>query len=309
MKHNLVMSDVRFDKTAHTYELYGHQLKGVTPIVAWMFPDTYAAIPDSVLANAAAYGTGIHEKCQLYDECGIMDDHPSIKAYADLCKQNGLQHICSEYLVDDGQNIASCIDKVFENASENIVLADIKATSKLHDERVRLQLSIYAWMFEQMNGERVEKIAAIWLPNPEKNYGQPTLKYLQRLPNDTVQEIVKAYLKGEDSAKFRTLFNLPTVADGQLPANLAEVELAIVELETSIKQMEAQEKEMKAGLLKLMQENNVKKWTGEHITLTRKDGGTRITLDSKKVQNEYPEVYCNCIKESQFSESLMVKIN
>ena len=73
--------------------------------------------------------------------------------------------------------------------------------------------------------------------------------------------------------------------------------------------MEAQEKEMKAGLLKLMQENNVKKWTGEHITLTRKDGGTRITLDSKKVQNEYPEVYCDCIKESKYSESLIVKIN
>ena len=309
MKHNLVMSDVRFDKTAHTYELYGHQLKGVTPIVAWMFPDTYAAIPDRVLANAATYGTGIHEKCQLYDECGIVDDHPSVKDYAELCRMAGLQHICSEYLVDDGQNIASCIDKVFENASENIVLADIKATSKLHDERVRLQLSIYAWMYESMNGEKVEKIAAIWLPNPEKNYGQPTIKYLQRLPNDTVQEIVKAYLNGEDSAKFRTLFNLPIVADGQLPANLAEVELAIVELETSIKKMEAQEKEMKAGLLKLMQENNVKKWTGEHITLTRKDGGTRITLDSKKVQNEYPEVYCNCIKESKYSESLLVNIN
>lgn len=309
MKHNLVMSDVRFDKTAHTYELYGHQLKGVTPIVAWMFPDTYAAIPDSVLANAAAYGTGIHEKCQLYDECGIMDDSPSIKAYADLCKQNGFRHICSEYLVDDGQNIASSIDKVFEDENGSIILADIKATSKLHEERVRLQLSIYAWMYESMNGEKVEKIAAIWLPNPEKNYGTPAIKYLERLTNDTVEKIVTAYLNGEDSAQYRTMFNLPAVADGQLPANLAEVELAIVELETSIKTMEAQEKEMKAGLLKLMQENNVKKWTGEHITLTRKDGGTRITLDSKKVQNEYPEVYCDCIKESQFSESLIVKIN
>lgn len=309
MKHNLVMSDVRFDKTAHTYELYGHQLKGVTPIVAWMFPETYAGIPKSYLTSAADYGTGIHEKCQLYDECGIMDDSPSIKAYADLCQQNGLRHICSEYLVDDGQNIASSIDKVFDDEQGNIILADIKATSKLHEERVRLQLSIYAWMYEGMNGEKVEKIAAIWLPNPDKNYGTPAIKYLERLTNDTVEMIVTAYLNGEDSAPYRTMFNLPTVADGQLPANLAEVELAIVELETSIKTMEAQEKELKAGLLKLMQENNVKKWTGEHITLTRKDGGTRVTLDSKKVQNEYPDVYCDCIKESKFSESLMVKIN
>jgi predicted phage-related endonuclease len=90
---------------------------------------------------------------------------------------------------------------------------------------------------------------------------------------------------------------------------LVEVEQAIVELETSIKKMEAQEKELKAGLLELMQENNVKKWTGERITLIRKDGGTRITLDSKKVQNEYPDVYCDCIKEVKISESLMVKIN
>lgn len=303
-------SDVRFDKTAHTYELNGHRLGGVTPIVDWMFPDTYAAIPEDILQRAAAYGTKIHEACQIYDDCGIKDNHPSVNDYVRLCKDNYLQHECSEYLVDDGQNIASSIDKVFTDMRNNeVVLGDIKTTSRLHDERVRLQLSIYALLFELDNPtKKVSRICAIWLPNPEKHYGEPCIKFLERIPFDVVYDMINAYLNGESNERFRRLFNIPVVADDILPVQLADVELAIVDIEEKIKAMTEQEKQLKAGLLKLMQENNVKKWKGEHIMLTRKDGGVRITLDSAKVKKEYPDVYAECCKESSFSESLMVKV-
>lgn len=306
----LQMSDVRFDKTAHTYELNGHRLGGVTPIIDWMFPETYAAIPEDIMQRAAAYGTKIHEACQIYDDCGIKDNHPSVNDYVRLCKENCLLHVCSEYLVDDGQNVASSIDKVFEDmCNGEVVLADIKTTSRLHDERVRLQLSIYALLFELNNPTlKVSRICAIWLPNPEKHYGEPCIKYLERIPFDVVYDMLNAYLNGENNERFRSLFNIPVVADDTLPVQLADVELAIVDLEEKIKAMTEKEKELKSGLLKLMQENNVKKWTGEHITLTRKEGGTRITLDSAKVKKMYPDVFAECCKESNFSESLLVKI-
>lgn len=304
-------SNVRYYDDPHIYELNGHTLKGVTPIIDWMFPETYASIPEDIMQRAAAYGGKIHKYCELYDNSGTIDEHPSIKDYIRLCKENYLQHECSEYLVDDGKNIASRIDKVFTDMRNNeVVLGDIKTTSRLHDERVRLQLSIYAVLFELNNPTlKVSRICAIWLPNPEKHYGEPCIKYLERIPFDVVYDMLNAYLNGESNERFRRLFNIPVVADDTLPAQLADVEMAIVDLEEKIKTMTEQQKELKAGLLKLMQENNVKKWTGEHITLTRKEGGTRITLDSAKVKKMYPDVFAECCKESVISESLMVKIN
>ena len=44
-KKNLVCSPVVFNNEHHTYTLNGHTLSGVTPIVAWLFPDTYQGIP------------------------------------------------------------------------------------------------------------------------------------------------------------------------------------------------------------------------------------------------------------------------
>jgi hypothetical protein len=57
-----------------------------------------------------------------------------------------------------------------------------------------------------------------------------------------------------------------------------------------------------------MQQNNVKKWEGEHIVLTRKEASVRTTLDTAKVKSQYPDVYAACCKESKTSESLMIKI-
>ena len=44
-KKNLVCSPVVFDNEHHTYTLDGHSLSGVTPIIAWLFPDTYKGTP------------------------------------------------------------------------------------------------------------------------------------------------------------------------------------------------------------------------------------------------------------------------
>ena len=43
-KKALVSSPVVFNEEHHTYTLNGHQLSGVTPIIAWLFPDTYRGI-------------------------------------------------------------------------------------------------------------------------------------------------------------------------------------------------------------------------------------------------------------------------
>ena len=72
--------------------------------------------------------------------------------------------------------------------------------------------------------------------------------------------------------------------------------------------MEAKQKEMKAGLLSLMVEHNVKKWSSERLTITRKLDGTRESLDTAKLKKEYPDVYAECVKVSPVKGGITIKV-
>lgn len=308
------MSPVRFDALAHTYELNGHKLMGVTPIVNWVFNKTYDGISAETLARAAERGSGVHRACQLFDDCGLMDEEYTreVDAYRNICTGAGLTPLLSEYLVSDEQDLASSIDKVFRPVDGCYPLADLKATSAYHAENVTLQLSLYAWLFELQNPERkAGRLYCIWLPRDK--YGKPTLYEVQRIPGEVCECLVSDYAVGQNQEYWASKVleycpKLPTAIDGQLPANLVQAEREIARLELDIKVMTERSKELRAGLLELMQANGVKKWEGELITFTRKDGSVRTTLDTAKVKSQYPDVYAACCKESKTSESLMIKI-
>lgn len=301
----LVDSAVKFDKRAHTYEYCGHMLSGVTAIVNWMYPRTYDGISEEVLMKAAERGTAVHSMCEMYDTLGIITNDENVSEYIRLT--DGLKHIASEYLVSDEVRLASCIDKVYEDADGRCVLADIKTTSQIHEPNVRLQLSIYAWLFEQQTGINVDRIAVIWLPNPEKHYGTACMRYVDRIASEKVYDIVLAYFKGEDPGKYVT--DIAPVGDGTLPVDLSSVEVEVVKIEQQMKEMKKRSDELRKGLLELMQQYGVKKWKGEHVTLTRTEATTRQTLDSAKVKSRYPDVYRECVKESKVSESLKITLS
>lgn len=312
--NNLKMSPVIFDSLAHTYELNGHKLMGVTPIVNWVFNKTYDGISPETLARAAERGSGVHRACQLFDDCGLMDDEYTreVEAYRNICTGAGLKPLLSEYLVSDDQDLASSIDKVFRPVDGCYPLADIKATSAYHAENVALQLSLYAWLFELQNPERkAGRLYCIWLPR--EKYGKPTLYEVHRIPTDVCECLVTDFFNHVNQEYWANKVleycpKLPTAIDGQLPANLVQAEREIARLELDIKAMTERSKELRAGLLELMQANGVKKWEGELITFTRKDGSVRTTLDTAKVKSQYPDVYAACCKESKTSESLIIKI-
>lgn len=309
---NLVMSPVLFNSEEHTYALHGHKLKGVTPIVKWMFPDTYLAIPDEVLKRAADYGGLIHSKLEMYDSLGIIDEEcKPLLDYIKLKERYGIKVHLSEYLVDDGQDIASSIDKVFEPDSDGCwPLADVKTTSAIHVNNVRLQLSIYAYLFELCNpGEKAGKIYVIWLPKPQ--YGEADVMELERIPSETCKEIVRAYLAGEDSSQFADLWDIGKVKneglEEELPDDLKEVGDEIKKLLSKEKEIAARKDELKALLMEKMTEKNVRVWKSVGVTITKKAGGVRQSVDSKKLKEKHPEVYLDVLKTTNFRESIEFK--
>lgn len=314
---DLKESSVIFNEAEHTYTLNGKKLSGVTAIVKWLFPDTYTDIPESVLMKAAAHGSLIHSKCELYDTCGLGDDLPEVQEYIRLKAENSLTTEANEYLVDDGKDIASSIDVVFSKGEDGCYpLADIKTTSKIHVDNVTLQLSIYAYLFELCNkGKKAGKLYVIWLP--KEKYGKAELMPLKRVPTAACKKIIKAYLAKEDSMPYRVkYFGVETKGENTeiepieeaLPVNLKDIENKIIKLEMDLKTLDAMQKEMKAGLMALMIEHNVKKWSSDRLTITRKLDGTRESLDTAKLKKEYPDIYAECVKVSPTKGSITIKV-
>lgn len=305
---NLVESPVVFDSEHHTYTLNGHELSGVTPIIAWLFPNTYQGIPQSVLNKAAEYGSLIHSKCELADSMGIVTES-IVCDYKRIIENAGLQVAVSEYLVSDERNIASAIDKVFTDDS----LGDIKTTSKVHIPNVQVQLSIYAWLYEMQTGRTVNKLYLIWLPKPQ--YGAPELRELNRIPAEVCQHVVEVYLNGGDPVvAIMALSNFVTFeperkrVEGEIPEAMQDAVNELCMIKQQLDVLTEREKELKAVVLEAMQNAGEDKWSDDLIQFSRRGASVRESIDAKELKAKMPEVYESFKKVTKVAESLTYKV-
>ena len=303
----LVASPVVFDGEHHTYHLNGNQLSGVTPIIAWLFPDTYKGIPQSVLDEAAKHGTTVHNLCELCDSLGVADE-PLIIEYKQMIADAGLQVACSEYLVSDERYVASAIDKVLDDCS----LADIKTTSKLHVANVQLQLSIYAYLFELMNkGKQVPHLYAIWLPKPQ--YGKPAIKEVDRIPAEFCERLVAAYVMGADPKPYveeldMMGFKYEERKTGDVPEGVQPLVDELVIIKKQLDMLTEREKELKSALLTCMESNGEQKWVGDNIQISYKGSYSRESVDTKALKENEPALYEQYKKVSKVSASITYKV-
>lgn len=303
----LVASPVVFDGEHHAYHLNGNQLSGVTPIIAWLFPDTYKGIPQSVLDKAAKHGTTVHNLCELCDSLGVADE-PLIIEYKQMMADAGLQVACSEYLVSDERYVASAIDKVLDDCS----LADIKTTSKLHVANVQLQLSIYAYLFEKMNkGKQVPHLYAIWLPKPQ--YGKPAIKEVDRIPAEFCERLIAAYVMGADPKPYveeldMMGFKYEERKTGDVPEGVQPLVDELVIIKKQLDLLTEREKELKSALLTCMESNGEQKWVGENIQISYKGSYSRESVDTKALKENEPALYEQYKKVTKVSSSITYKI-
>lgn len=289
-------SQVVFSELDHTYTLDGKSLSGVTSILnRQLFADKYSGISDEVLNKAAEYGKGIHESIELYDSLGIGEDEDAVKAYIKLCQKEGLTRLDNEYLISDNDYVASSIDVVFDDCS----LADIKTTSHLDEEYVSWQLSIYAYLFEKQNPDlQANRLLAIWLP--KARYGKPKVVEVPRKPVSEIVRLIEADKAGQQY--------VPSVASTTEITIANDVVQEVIRIERELKELKDKQTELREGLLKQMQDHNIKSFKTDGLSLTRKLATTKTSLDSKMLQEKYPEIYNECLKTSEVKESLLIKI-
>ena len=305
---HLTDSRVVFDELTHTYTLDGVMLSGITPIVGWLFPGTYKDIPETVLARAAEYGTLVHKSIELSDTLGIATD-VNAEAYIKMRTEHGCGIVRNEYLVTDGERYASSIDLVMDSP-DGVVLGDIKTTSQLHRDNVRVQLSLYAYLFEMQTTIKVSKLVAVWLPKPQ--YGTPDWVEVERIPSDVCAGIMAAYYDGGDPTPWRNaigLADVPVKVDATLPIDMEKAEREIVAIEAQLKELKAKSDALRDGLLKTFEEcGRTESYDGELVRISYKAASTRETFDTAAFKKAHPDLYKEFLKYSSVKSSLIIKV-
>jgi hypothetical protein len=287
-------SRVIFNEADHTYFLDGKQLQGVTGILKRnLFTDKYSDVPESVLMKAAERGTKIHEACRMADMFGVIECDEAAR-YVALCRSENIRPIGNEYLVSDEQNYATMIDMV--DADYN--LYDIKTTAVLDEEYLSWQLSINAHLFEIQNPNlKAGKLFGIWLRN-----GEAKLVQVKKIDKETIETLLYCDQNG-----------LPFIVEK--PANvedaiqkLSDLEQIIIVQKAEIEAIEKRQEDLKAFLLEQMEKAGVKKWETGNIAVTYVAPSTRVTIDSKRLKEEEPEIYNSYAKVTETKRSLRIKI-
>lgn len=103
---------------------------------------------------------------------------------------------------------------------------------------------------------------------------------------------------------------LVKVENGQLQV-AQEIISEIVEFEKTKKEFEKKQNEFKELLIKAMEENNIKQFKSESdgLTITYVAPTTRIGVDNKKLQEEYEDIYLQCLKETPIKASIRIKVD
>lgn len=302
-----VSNVVSFNEDTHVYTLVenGKILSGVTQMMRQMglSPD-YSGIDEEVLKKAAEHGSKIHKACENVDKsnesCGI----PEADWYLSERTKRGLYPVANEYLVTDGENIASFIDVVLTSKEmeerNEVILVDFKTTSSIHHEPLSWQLSIYKRLFEEQNEDiKVVGVYGVWLPKPM--YGVFNMFEEKLMDEFEVIRLLSCF-----ALNMEYITTPAETSNGE--SVLATIQDKLINTLRVIDEAKKMEAELKERLLQAMADANVKKWENDRLIVSRVVGGTSSRFDSTAFKNDHPDIYAQYTKETKTSDSLRIKL-
>ena len=295
-------SGVVFNEQDHTYFLGEKQLQGITStLVHRVYPHEYDNVSQEKLMERAEYGHKVHDMLEFCITNGLDSEMPEWTMFKQIVQEHELQIVRCEYIVTDFEHYASPIDVVLMREDGKIVLGDIKTNWKAPIEKGTVQLSWYKRRFEEMNPElEVAELAIFWVRDDAKRGLLSGYYPITPWADEPLEYLIECDQKDED-------FDLNKLY-GNLPAVFAEVEGEVGNIERMVKVMQEKQKTLRDGLYKLMEQYNVKSWTGSKVKLTRVLPSTTEKFDSKAFKTENPELYKKYCKKSETAGSLRVTL-
>ncbi len=290
---------LHFKEDTHQYFLGDTELISVTTLMRkhGLAPN-YNGVPSEVLRAKAERGSLIHEEIEQYIKNNNIGFTVELQNFIKYINDTNTEIIKSEFYVYNNI-VAGTTDLLLYKGG--YIIADIKTTASLHKEAVSWQLSIYRNLLKAINPSiEIQKGQAYHF---DKN-GNLNVVDIELKPFNEVERLLECERLG-------TIYEEPVLdltSDNLELMQLIAVEEFIQEIELKKKAAEERQKELRAKLLEAMEQNGVKKFENNSISITYVAPTTRNSIDSTKLKKDMPEVYEKYTKTSDVKASLKIKL-
>lgn len=195
-----------FDPNSHTYWYGDESVMSVTQILKHVFPAKYRGVPAEYLERAAERGNIIHGLIETY-AINQTDDarydmlleginYDLIESKHDIIVTSVEQMLLYK---EDGKPLYAGTYDLMGTMQNQTCIIDIKTTSKLDDDYLRWQLSMYAMAYKQMYGKPIERLGAVWYPKTGAGSFKEYYRYNEEVILEEVRKIVEEYhAKGKE---------------------------------------------------------------------------------------------------------------
>jgi len=182
---NTNKSEIEFIEDGHTYIVNGKGLPSVSQIMSSVAEKYYANIDRQTLQTAAQRGTNVHMAVEMYETLGADptdETKPYLTNYKVAKKLKGFEPIENELRLTNGE-FCGTLD-MLANYRGQLVIIDLKCTSKINSELLEIQLAGYMELANH-NGYKTNECYVLQL----KKDGY---KFKEVIPNYPMWEQLKA---------------------------------------------------------------------------------------------------------------------
>lgn len=290
--------EIKFDETLHKYTVDGKEVISVTQLLQkHKITPSYDAVDKELLRVASERGTLIHEEVENWiesGECGFTEESEKICDYLfERADENS--KIISEQMVANDV-VAGRFDVLYTHAKK-LVLADIKTGSTKHVYGWSWQLSLYKYLYEKMYGEKIESLIVLWA----KNDGM-TVIHCEYVGDDKIENLLNAEREG------RLISDVDLGVSEEELEDLTELLEDIKSKEEELKLLKEKADKVKETLYSTMEKEGVKTVDRNKLKITYVAPSTRVSVDSKKLQKEEPEIYNKYVNTTTVAGSIKITL-
>lgn len=159
---------VAYVEDTHTYYVDGKPVPSVTQIVSTVLESPYLTVRPHILEQAAFNGIKLHKEIEFYEKHGIHGTSIEFHHYLKLKDAQKIRTIDTEKLVLVSYNgkivCAGRLDMIiFSQSTKGYGIGDIKRTTRIYHDHVKLQLNLYRMGYMQSYQENITFLSCFHL--------------------------------------------------------------------------------------------------------------------------------------------------
>ena len=290
--------EVKFDENLHKYTVDGKEVISVTQLLQkHRITPSYDAVDKELLRMASERGTLIHEEVEKWiknNETGFTEEFERICDFL-IERADGNTKILSEQMVAN-DIVAGRFDLLYLDDKKRLVLTDIKTGNSKHLYGWTWQLSLYKYLYERMYNKKIESLQIFWAN------GDLTVIPCEYVGDEKIENLLNAEREG------RLISDVDLGVSEEELEELQELMEDIKSKEEELNLLKEKVDKVKETLYGTMEKEGIKTVDRNKLKITYVAPSTRVSVDSKKLQKEEPEIYKKYVKTTTVAGSIKITL-